>query len=206
MAEHHEFAHSQERGIFAQIMAALVAEHGEAKTVMSDATYLKLHRRATSIGIKRGICLCAPLVRAKWRMRSDRSDQGGMNIKLHVVCDRDGRLSSFFAIAGPVRDYIGARALMHSLSNLDRLLGDRGYDADWYREALKGKRIRACIPGRKQRTTPMKYDKLSYKRHNCIDIMSGRLKDWRPVAKGYDRCPKVFLSAIALAAPLSYWL
>jgi hypothetical protein len=30
--------------------------------------------------------------------------------------------------------------------------------------------------------------------------MLGRLKDWRRVATRYDRCPKVPLSAIALAA------
>ena len=38
------------------------------------------------------------------------------------------------------------------------------------------------------------------------EIMFGRLKDWRWVAKRYDRCPKVFLSAIALAAIVIYWL
>lgn len=36
--------------------------------------------------------------------------------------------------------------------------------------------------------------------------MFGRLKDWRRVATRYDRCPKVFLSAIALAAVVIYWL
>jgi len=35
--------------------------------------------------------------------------------------------------------------------------------------------------------------------------MCGRLKDWRRVAIRYDRCPKVFLSAIALAAIVIYW-
>ena len=45
-----------------------------------------------------------------------------------------------------------------------------------------------------------KYDKRRYKRRNRIEIMFGRLKDWRRVATRYDRCPKVFLSAIALAA------
>jgi hypothetical protein len=34
----------------------------------------------------------------------------------------------------------------------------------------------------------------------------GRLKDWRRVATRYDRCPKVFLSAIALAATAMFWL
>ncbi|MFW2590266.1 IS5/IS1182 family transposase, partial [Sagittula sp. SSi028] len=32
--------------------------------------------------------------------------------------------------------------------------------------------------------------------------MFGRPKDWRRVATRYDRCPKVFLSAIAVI----YWL
>jgi len=39
-----------------------------------------------------------------------------------------------------------------------------------------------------------------------IEIMFGRLKDWRRVATRYDRCPKVFLSAIALAATVIFWL
>ncbi|WP_273502559.1 transposase, partial [Paracoccus sphaerophysae] len=53
---------------------------------------------------------------------------------------------------------------------------------------------------------PVKYDKRRYKRRNRIEIMFGRLKDWRRVATRYDRCPKVFLSAIALAATVMFWL
>jgi transposase InsO family protein len=90
--------------------------------------------------------------------------------------------------------------------NVKWLLGDRCYDADWFREALQDKGIRACIPGRKKRKTPVKYDKRRYKRRNRIEIMFGRLKDWRRVATRYDRCPKVFFSAIALAALVIYWL
>ena len=36
--------------------------------------------------------------------------------------------------------------------------------------------------------------------------MSGRLKDWPRIATRYDRCPKVFLSAIALAVAVVFWL
>jgi transposase len=74
----------------------------------------------------------------------------------------------------------------------------------WKRWSDKG--IRACIPGRKQRKTPAKYDKRRYKRRNRIEIMFGRLKDWRRVATRYDRCPKAFFSAIALAAIVIFWL
>jgi len=75
-----------------------------------------------------------------------------MNTKLHAICDSKGRPLNLFVTAGQVSDYIGAKALLSSLPNVDWLLGDRGYDADWFREALKDKGISACIlPGRKQR-------------------------------------------------------
>ena len=123
-----------------------------------------------------------------------------MNTKLYAICDTRGRPLDLFVNAGQVSDYIGARALLSGLPNVEWMLGDRRYDADWLREALQDKGIRACIPGRKQRKTPVKYDKRRYKRRSRIGIMFGRLKDWRRVATRYDRCPKVFLSAIALAA------
>ncbi len=41
---------------------------------------------------------------------------------------------------------------------------------------------------------------------NRIEIMFGRLKDWRRVATRYDRCPTVFLSTIALDATVLSWL
>ncbi|CUH89410.1 Transposase [Phaeobacter sp. CECT 5382] len=129
-----------------------------------------------------------------------------MNTKLHAICDSQGRPLNLFVTAGQVSDYIGAGALVSSLPTVEWLLGDRGYDADWFREALKDKGIRACIPGRKQRKKTVNYDKRRYKRRNRIEIMFGRLKDWRRVATRYDRCPKVFLSAIALAALVIYWL
>lgn len=71
---------------------------------------------------------------------------------------------------------------------------------------MQGKGIRACTPGRKQRKTLIKNDKRRYKRRSRIEITLGRLKDWRRVATQYDRCLKVFLSAIALAATVIYWL
>ena len=144
--------------------------------------------------------------------------KGGMNTKLNAsVIDEpcraigpsdngEWRPLNLFVTAGQVSDYIGARALLSSLPDGDWLLGDHGHDADWFIEPLKDKGIRACIPGRRQRKTPVKYDKRRYKGRNRIAIMFGRLKDWRRVATRYDSCPKVFLSAIMLAAIVIYWL
>jgi hypothetical protein len=51
---------------------------------------------------------------------------------------------------------------------------------------LKDKGIKPCIPGRKSRGKPIKHDKRRYKRRNGIEIMFGRLKDWRRVATRCD--------------------
>jgi transposase len=59
-----------------------------------------------------------------------------------------------------------------------------------------------CVPGRKSRTKPINHDKRRYKRRNRIEIMFGRLKDWRPVVTRYDRCPKGFISAVAITATI----
>ena len=100
----------------------------------------------------------------------------------------------------------GAAALMNGLPEAEWLLADRGYDADWFRETLVNKGTKPCIPGRKSRKKTIKYDKRRYKRRNRIERMFGRLKDWRRVATRYDRSPTVFLSAIALAATVIFWL
>jgi transposase len=100
---------------------------------------------------------------------------------LHAVTDAIGRPIRFFMTAGQVSDYTGARALVNSLPAADGLSApshrlqandcravDRRYDADWFREAFVDKGITPCIPGRKSRGKPIKYDKRRYKRRNRI--------------------------------------
>ncbi|WP_319544250.1 IS5 family transposase [Ruegeria conchae] len=181
--------------VFARIMNGLAAQGTDHKTIMIDATYLKAHRTASSLRFEKG-----------GRGRLIGRTKGGMNTKLHAVTDSLGRPIRFLLSAGQVSDYTGARILVNNLPSADWLLGDRGYDADWFREALNDRGIKPCIPGRKSRDKPVRYDKRRYKRRNRIEVMFGRLKDWRRVATRYDRCPKVFLSAIALAATVLLWL
>jgi len=70
-----------------------------------------------------------------------------MNAKLHAVSDADGRPLSVFMTAGQVSDYTGAAALLDDLPKAQWLLGDRSYDADWFRDAPEAKGIQPCIPG-----------------------------------------------------------
>jgi hypothetical protein len=71
--------------------------------------------------------------------------KGGLNSKLHAVTDALGRPIQMFLSGGQTSDYIGARVMLSGSPKAETLLADRGYDADWFRNALKGKGIAPCI-------------------------------------------------------------
>lgn len=45
-----------------------------------------------------------------------------------------------------------------------------------------------------------------YKQRHKIEMMFGRIKDWRRIAMRYDRCAHTFFSAICLAATVIFYL
>ena len=111
-----------------------------------------------------------------------------------------------FLSAGQISDYTGAAALLSSMPNGKVLLADKGYDADWFRDALTDRGIEACIPSKSNRKIHIPHDKDRYRNRHKIENMFGKLKDWRRIHTRYDRCAQTFLSAIALAATVIFWL
>ena len=103
-------------------------------------------------------------------------------------------------------DYKGAALVFDALPPAKVLLGDRGYDADWFRQALAARGIAACIPSRVNRKVHIPHDTTLYRQRHKIEIMFGRLKDWRRIHTRYDRCAHTFMSAIAIAATVIFWL
>ena len=129
-----------------------------------------------------------------------------MNSKLHAVCDADGKPLILLLTEGQVSDYKGAATILPALPPANALLGDRGYDSDPFRQALRAMGIEPCIPGRNNRLQPVVYDTVLYRQRNLIERMFGRLKDWRRIAMRYDRCAHTFMSAICIAATVLFWL
>lgn len=107
---------------------------------------------------------------------------------------------------GQMSDYKGAALILPVLPKTKALLGDKGYDADWLRQALAERRITACIPSKANRKVPILHDAVLYRRRHKIEIMFGRLKDWRRIHTRYDRCAHTFMSAICIAATVIFWL
>lgn len=129
-----------------------------------------------------------------------------MNSKLHAVCDGEGRPIILLLTEGQMSDYKGAALMVAALPNAKELLGDKGYDADWFRQALIGRGITPCIPPKSNRKTQITFDKTLYRSRHKIENMFGKLKDWRRIHTRYDRCAHTFMSAIAIAATVIFWI
>ena len=76
------------------------------------------------------------------------------------------------------------------------MLGDRGYDADWFRAALAERGITACIPSKTNRKIPIPHDTVLYRQRHRIENMFGKLKDWRRIQAA---CPKPESGSLAVA-------
>jgi len=103
-------------------------------------------------------------------------------------------------------DYKGAALMLDALPRAKAMLGDRGYDADWFRAALIARGIAPCIPSKANRTAPVPHDRTLYRQRHHIENMFGKLKDWRRIHTRYDRCAHTFMSAIAIAATVIFWI
>jgi transposase len=129
-----------------------------------------------------------------------------LNSKLHVVCDGQGRPLVMLLSEGQMSDYKGALLMFDALPRAKALLGDKGYDADWFRSAMAHRGIAPCIPSKTNRKGAIPHDRMLYRQRHRIENMFGKLKDWRRIHTRYDRCAHTFMSAISIAATVIFWL
>jgi transposase len=131
---------------------------------------------------------------------------GGLNSKLHAVCDGHGRPLVMLLSEGQMSDYKGAALILDAMPQAKTMLGDRGYDADWFRAALTARGISPCIPSKTNRKATITHDRMLYRQRLRIENMFGKRKDWRRIHTRYDRCAHTFMSAICIAATVIFWL
>ena len=81
--------------------------------------------------------------------------KGGLNSKLHAVCDGRGRPVVMMLSEGQMNDQKGAGILAPMLPPARELIADRGYDSNPFRAALAERGITACIPSKKNRKQPI---------------------------------------------------
>lgn len=99
-----------------------------------------------------------------------------------------------------------APELLARLGRTRYLLADKGYDADALRRSLRQAGAVPVIPGRRSRKRAIRYDKQRYRDRHLIENAFCRLKDFRRVATRYDKLAVNFLSGVALATAIAFWL
>ena len=82
---------------------------------------------------------------------------------------------------GQTSDFKGAASMLAALPRARELLGDKGYDADWFRQALAERGITACIPSKSNRKIPIEHDRTAPAHEPVVDRLV------RAVARGASR-------------------
>ena len=85
---------------------------------------------------------------------------------------------------GNVSDITAAPALIERAGRMRYLLGDKGYDADRLRRALREIGTTPVIPGRRNRKRAIRYDRQPYKDRHLIENAFCRIKHFLSLPKG----------------------
>ena len=108
---------------------------------------------------------------------------------------------------GQMSDYKGAALMIDALPQAKELLGDKGYDADWLRQALAERGIAACIPSKSNRKTPIEHDRLLYRQRHKIENMFGSSRTGGVSTPATTDAPTPSCPpAICIAATVIFWL
>ncbi len=133
--------------------------------------------------------------------------KGGLNSKLHAVCDDQGRPLVMLLSEGQMSDYKGAALMLDAF---------RDAKAPARRQGLRCRLVPCTLwpsaaspPASRQSPTARCRSRTIptlYRQRHKIENMFGRLKDWRRIHTRYDRCAHTFMSAICIAATVIFWL
>ena len=139
------------------------------------------------------------------RYRSGRP-RGGRTTKIHALTDHLGRPIGFELTAGQHGDAPVALALLAPWPSAKLCIADAAYDSNGIRSFLLARGILPVIPNNPTRNQHHPFDRSAWRKRNLIERVFCRLKDFRRIATRYDRRADVFLSAVYLAATVTWWL
>ena len=189
----HRFNRWSRRRFWLKLLETLAASGAVTRSTAIDSTYVKAQRSA--FGGKGGR-----------RRRLSVPPGGGQTTKVHALTDVVGRPFKLMLTPGNVSDVTIAPELIADVEGARYVIADKGYDADALRRIVRRAGAVPVIPGRITRKKKIALDKKRYRDRHLIENAFCRLKDFRRIATRYDKLAANFLSAVALAATLAFWL
>jgi len=123
---------------------------------------------------------------------------------VHASVDALGNPLRFILTAGQEHDIKQAEALVEGME-CERVVADRGYDSDGFREYVAQSGAKAVIPPKSNRKRRYWYDKHLYKERHLVECLFNRMKQFRRVFARYDKLADTYLSFLQIAGTL-IWL
>jgi len=120
-----------------------------------------------------------------------------------MAADEQGRPVRFILTGGQEGDAPQALPLLRELE-FSRVIAGRAYDSNQILAFIRERGAGCVIPPVSNRRRPHKYDRELYKLRNLIERAFNRLKNWRRIATRYDRRSLYYLSALHLAAAITW--
>lgn len=187
------FSRWSKSGVFRAAFDALARKLGKSNVAMIDSTFAKAHRTACSL-------------KSDGEPRQIGLTRGGRNTKIHLIANIEQNPIDFCLTPGHASDCkAGKELITKNLYRIKKLLADKAYDTDGIRQTLRSLRVEACIPAKSNRKMKVHHDEVLYKKRSIIEIMFGRLKDWRGIATRYCRCAHTFDSSVCLALTILFF-
>ena len=106
--------------------------------------------------------------------------------------------------AGQEHDITRAEELVEDME-CERVVADKGYDSDAFREYVAQSGATAVIPPKTNRKKKYRYDDHIYKERHLVECFFSKVKQFRRVFSRYDKYADAYLSFIHIAATL-IWL
>ncbi len=125
--------------------------------------------------------------------------RGGLNTKIHAVCDALGNPLRFKLTPGNLSDVGQLPALIEGLP-AKALLADKGYDANAVVELAVAAGMEPIIPSRSNRKLPRPLDAVKYRARHLVENLFQRMKIFRRVATRFDKLDRRFMGFVYTAA------
>jgi transposase len=87
----------------------------------------------------------------------------------------------------------------------DKLLADKGYDSNRFREMIAAAGAEAVMPSNRARSQAIPYDKVVYRDRNLVERFFNKIKHFRRIATRYEKTALSFAAMLSLVGAM-IWL
>ena len=129
--------------------------------------------------------------------------KGGLNSKVTALVDGRGRAIQLALAPGQRNDTIAAEEIV--LPDNKKVVADKGYDSDKFRDRIVCAGSEPCIPPRASRVAPPKHHRGYYAKRHRVENFFQRIKRRRRIGTRYEKLDITFFAFLTLAAVLD-WL